>query len=56
MNNTKKLIMPTELNEVTPYVIRAVPTKTALFRKVALSIQEELYQHFGGTFCPQHLT
>jgi len=27
MNNTTKLIMPTELNEVTPYVIRAVPTK-----------------------------
>jgi hypothetical protein len=56
MNNTQKLIMPTELNEVIPYVITAVPTKTALFRKVTLHIQEEFYQNFVGTFCPQHLT
>jgi hypothetical protein len=46
MNNTKKLIMPSEFNEVTTYDIRAVPTKTALFRKMTLSIQEEFYQHF----------
>jgi len=52
MNNTKKLIVPTELHEFTLYVTRAVTTKIALFRKVTLSIQEEFYQHFGGTFCP----
>jgi len=55
MSNTKNLIMPTELYEFTLYVTRAVPMKTALFRKVKLSIQEEFYQNFGGTFCPQHL-